>query len=218
MQLKCNITKNWILRLLIMLIAVIMMGFSLSLLVMTKFGTDPCSSMNYGISGLLHLSFGNYQVIFNVVLLVLMILFYRSVIGFGTLGNMILVGYSSDFFTYIWHHVCHIPQNLSFEVRVVLLLPALALFVLTAACYMNSGHGMAPYDALPFIIDETIMKKTGGKSHFQVIRYTQDFLCSLIGFLTGGEFGAITVLMVLTLAPAVQKVGEWMNQKLHIKE
>ena len=112
MQLKCNITKNWILRLLIMLIAVIMMGFSLSLLVMTKFGTDPCSSMNYGISGLLHLSFGNYQVIFNVVLLVLMILFYRSVIGFGTLGNMILVGYSSDFFTYIWHHVCHIPQNL----------------------------------------------------------------------------------------------------------
>ena len=87
MQLKCNITKNWILRLLIMLIAVIMMGFSLSLLVMTKFGTDPCSSMNYGISGLLHLSFGNYQVIFNVVLLVLMILFYRSVIGFGTLGN-----------------------------------------------------------------------------------------------------------------------------------
>ena len=61
MQLKCNITKNRILRLLIMLIAVIMMGFSLSLLVMTKFGTDPCSSMNYGISGLLHLSFGNYQ-------------------------------------------------------------------------------------------------------------------------------------------------------------
>ena len=41
MQLKCNITKNWILRLLIMLIAVIMMGFSLSLLVMTKFGTIP---------------------------------------------------------------------------------------------------------------------------------------------------------------------------------
>lgn len=218
MQLKFNINKNRILRFFIMLIAVIMMGFSLSLLVMTKFGTDPCSSMNYGISRLLHLSFGNYQVLFNVVLLVLMLLFFRSVIGFGTLGNMILVGYSSDFFTYIWHHICHIPKDLSFEVRVILLIPALAVFVLAAACYMNSGHGMAPYDALPFIIDETLTKKTGSKSHFQIIRYSQDFLCSLIGFLTGGEFGAITVLMVLTLAPAVQKVGEWMQQKLSITE
>lgn len=211
-----KITKNWLVRLIIMLFAVIMMGFSLSLLVMTKFGTDPCSSMNYGISRLLHLSFGNYQVIFNLVLLVLMILFYRSVIGFGTLGNMILVGYSTDFFTYVWHHFCHIPTSLSFQTRVILLFPALAVFVIAAACYMNSGHGMAPYDAIPFILDEIIMKKNGGKSHFKIIRYTQDFICTVIGFLTGGECGAITVLMVLTLAPAVQKVGECFKEKFHM--
>ncbi|MDD7403001.1 MAG: hypothetical protein SO170_10770 [Butyribacter sp.] len=204
---KQHLSKQWIQSFFIMLIAVLLMGFSLSLLVLTHFGTDPCSAMNYGISKLIGISFGNYQVIFNLVLLIAVILFHRSSIGFGTLGNMFLVGYTADFFAYIWHNVCQIPQELPFGVRVGILIPALLLFVFAAACYMQSGQGMAPYDAIPFIIDEKIMEKTKGSSHFKPIRLSIDLLASLVGFFTGGEFGAITVLMVLTLAPTVQFVG-----------
>lgn len=207
------ITKEWTKSFLIMLAAVLMMGFSLSLLVLTHFGTDPCSAMNYGMAQFIGISFGNYQVIFNLVLLVFVILFHRSSIGWGTLGNMFLVGYTADFFAYIWRNICHIPEQLTFGVRVGILIPALLLFVFAAACYMQSGQGMAPYDAIPFIIDEKIMEKTKGKSHFKPIRLCMDLLASLIGFFTGGEFGAITVLMVLTLAPTVQFVGELFKKK-----
>lgn len=207
---KSNI---WIKSFFIMLIAVFMMGFSLSLLVLTQFGTDPCSAMNYGVSKLLGISFGNYQVLFNAILLILVIVFHRSSIGFGTLGNMFLVGYTADFFSYIWKNVCHIPQELNFGIRIGILIPALILFVFAAACYMQSGQGMAPYDAIPFIIDEKIMERTKGDSHFKLIRFCMDLLASLLGLFTGGEFGAITVLMVLTLAPTVQFVGKLFHKE-----
>lgn len=212
-----NITKHWVKTLLIMLIAVFLMGFSLSLLVMTEFGTDPCSSLNYGISRIIGISFGTYQLIFNLVLLLFVFLFFRSSIGWGTFGNMVLVGYTADFFTYIWHNVCNIPMHLSLTTRIAILIPALIVFVVAAACYMNSGHGMSPYDAIPFIIDDTIKKKNGGKSHFKVIRYALDFLFTLAAVLTGGEAGVITFLMVLTLSPTVHYVGMLFEKKLHTK-
>lgn len=207
-------SKEWRKSFFTMLISVIVMGFALSLLVLTHWGTDPFSCMNYGVSRLLGLSFGTYQLILNIILLVLIVLFYRSVIGWGTLGNMVLVGYTADFFAYIWHHIFHISDNLPVFLCIVLLIPGLILFVISAAYYMNSGQGMSPYDAIPFIIDGTIMEVTKSeKSHFKIIRYTQDILCTTIGFLTGGEVGAVTVLMVLLLAPTVQYIGQLFEHK-----
>ena len=55
--------------------------------------------MNYGISHKLGLSFGNYQLLSNIVLLIIAIIFEKKLIGTGTFGNMILVGYSADFKT-----------------------------------------------------------------------------------------------------------------------
>ena len=63
-----------------------------SLLVMCDMGTDTCSAMNYGISHKLGMSFGNYQ----LLLLIIAIIFEKNLIGTGTFGNMILVGYSAD--------------------------------------------------------------------------------------------------------------------------
>ena len=212
---QTHFSKEWCKTFLIMLISVITMGFSLSLLVLTHLGTDPCSCMNYGVSRLIGISFGSYQFIFNLVLLIFVLLFYRSSIGWGTLGNMVLVGYTADFFSFIWRSLCHVPEQLSLPVRILILVPGILLFVISAAFYMNSGHGLAPYDALPFIIDESIMKKTGGKSHFKTIRFSQDLLCALIGALTGGEYGIITFLMVILLAPAVQIVGNLFHKHPH---
>lgn len=197
----------------IMLAAVILMGFSLSLLVMTNFGTDPCSAMNYGVSKIFGLTFGTYQLIMNLVLLVFVLLFYRSAIGWGTVGNMVLVGYTTDFFTYVWRDICQIPYDLTLTIRIAILVPALLLFVFAAAFYMQSGQGVAPYDAIPFIIDDIVMKRNGGKSHFRPIRLSQDLICTLIGVFTGGTYGIMTFLMVILLAPTVQFVGDIFHKK-----
>lgn len=73
--------KHWWKTFALMLISVIMMGLGVSLLVLTEMGTDPCSAMNYGIARTLGLSFGNYQLLFNTVLLILVILLDWRLIG-----------------------------------------------------------------------------------------------------------------------------------------
>lgn len=218
-----KITRENRKEILFMLVSVIFMGFSLSILVLTDFGTDPCSAMNYGVSeslsasgvlkifGVEKISFGTYQFFLNLVLIIIVLIFKPALIGWGTLGNMIVVGYTADFFAWFWHHVCNIPATLPILTRLFLLIPGLILFVISAACYMNSGQGMAPYDAIPFILSERVTENTG-KNHFRIIRLSQDFLCTMIGVFTGGTYGLMTFLMVLTLGPVVQAVGKLMNR------
>lgn len=203
-----KISKLWIKTFILMLFSVIMMGLGVSLLVLTQMGTDPCSAMNYGISGTIGLSFGTYQLMFNLVLLIFVIIFNRRMIGTGTIGNMVVVGYAADFFSWIWMDICHIPEHLPFPIRLIILIPALVIFVTAAACYMNSGHGMAPYDAIPFIVSSKLEQSTGRKNLFKAIRLSLDLLATVIGYFTGGEVGLMTVLMVILLAPVVEFTGK----------
>ena len=96
-------------RIFAVFLAVILMGFCLSFLIRINLGTDPCSAMNLGIANKLGISFGNWQVILNAILFLFVISFDRSQIGWGTLANMILVGYSVDFFSWLFNQL--LPEN-----------------------------------------------------------------------------------------------------------
>ena len=64
------------------------MGFGVSWLNLIHLGTDPYSVMNLAIAERIHMSYGNWLVIFNTVLFVIVIVKDHSKIGFGTLLNM----------------------------------------------------------------------------------------------------------------------------------
>lgn len=142
--------KHFARRLISVILAVIVMGFALSWLVLVNFGTDPCTSMNL-LFGQTRLSLGTGGAA-HCLLFIIVILWGREYIGFGTLANMFLVGYSIDFFSWVWSKV--LPDGLfdSMAVRLGVLLPALAVFVVAAGVYMVTELGTAPYDAIPFLI------------------------------------------------------------------
>jgi uncharacterized membrane protein YczE len=189
-------------RLFIVVIAVIMMGFFLSWLLLVDLGTDPCTFMNNSISSKIGMSLGNWQALLNVILLVFVIIFGGRNIGFGTIANMFLVGYSIDFFSWVWSKV--LPSGLfdSWAVRIAVLFPALILFVLSAAIYMNMDMGTAPYDAIPFIISSRLPKLP-----FKLIRILFDLTVTVIGLVFGGKIGIVTVLMVFLIGPVVEWVA-----------
>ena len=94
--------KNFGVRLTAVILSVIVMGFALSLLVLVDLGTDPCTSMNLAISEKIGMGIGNWQALLNTIIFVFVILLGRENIGFGTLANMFLVGYSLQFFSWVW--------------------------------------------------------------------------------------------------------------------
>lgn len=174
-------------------------------------------AINYGISHKLGMSFGNYQLLSNFVLLILVIIFEKKLIGTGTFGNMILVGYSADFFTWIWKEVCHVQEQLNLSTRIAILIPALILFILAAAIYMQSGHGTAPYDAVSFLISDKI-EKHSGKNMFRIVRIVYDLAATCIGVITGGEVGVITILMVILLGPTVDLLGRLIKTRRAVEK
>ena len=89
-------------KLAFMLPAVFMMGFTLSILIIIGWGTDPASFMNLNIADATGLSLGNTQVIVYSIMLIFTFIFGAQMIGFGTLANMIFIGYIADFFHWVW--------------------------------------------------------------------------------------------------------------------
>ena len=51
---------------------------------------------------------------------------------------------------------------------------------------------------------------------FRVIRIVYDFVVTVIAVLLGGKLGIVTVLMVITLGPVIEWLGNIMKQHLNI--
>ena len=195
--------ENFLKRLILVILAVILMGFCLSFLVLADLGTDPCTLMNLAISKKLGMSLGNWQALFNCFLFIFVILFGVDQIGFGTLANMFLVGYSLDFFTWLWVKTGIALYFDSAMVRYITFPFALLFFVFVAAVYMDVGLGTSPYDAMPFIISKKLTKIP-----FRVIRMGYDFLVIFVGWLFGGKVQIATILMALLLGPVISTIGK----------
>lgn len=194
--------ENFVKRLVIVLLAVITMGFALSWLVLVDMGTDPCTLMNLTISAKLGMTLGNWQALLNCILLLLVIAFGREHIGFGTIANMFLVGYSLDFFSWIWAKVGIDVYFQSATVRYAVFVPALIVFVIAAAVYMDVELGTAPYDAISFIVSKYLPKIP-----FRAIRISYDLLVIAIAWVFGGKVQIVTLLMALTLGPVIAFIG-----------
>ena len=182
-------------RIIVCFLAVFGMGFFLSFLMLCGLGTDPCSFMNKAISLRIGLSFGNWQLIINAVMLVIVLFWDRSSLGFGTIFNMVLVGYYVDFFDWLWGKI--IPAHYFTDTisKWAIFLVALFLFIISAAVYINSDMGVAPYDALP-------------KIPRMLIRMAWDFSAILIGTLAGGIPVIGIILMAVFLGPVISLVGK----------
>ena len=190
-------------RLILCFVAVCVMGICVSWLNLLAWGTDPCSVMNFGISAKLGMSFGNWQALLNVFLFVIVVIKGRHYIGFGTIFNMFLVGYSCDFMT--WLRLKLIPEFAfeGFGMKLAAMVVALVVFVFAVGVYMSVDLGTAPYDAIPYIITNAQERLS-----FRVVRIIWDCVVTVIGFFMGGTVGIVTVLMAFTIGPIAALVGE----------
>ena len=200
---KINITKEKIRLVLITFISVISMGMSLSVLNLINWGTDPFTYMNIGIADRLNITFGNWQILLNITMFIPVIIWGRKHIGIGTIFNMILVGYSMDFFSWIWLQTGLNTIFRDILIKIVIMIPALAIFVFSAATYMSTDMGTSPYDALPFMLSAKIPKIP-----FKYIRFCWDSTAVIIGFVITRKLGIVTVAMTLFLGQAVSFVKE----------
>ena len=101
-------SKHYLIRALAVVMGIFMVGIAVGLFKLAEMGADPFTAMNTGISSVLNMQFGTLQLFVNAGILVLIFLFKRQFIGFGTIFNMVFVGYTADFVMWL---VCRSPTD-----------------------------------------------------------------------------------------------------------
>ncbi len=189
-------------RIAALLAAVSAMGLCVAVFRIIEFGTDPCSTVSLGISGLTGISFGTCQLALNTVLMLLVIRYDISQIGIGTLANMVLVGYIADAFMWVFGFIPGL-FTLGMAGRILLFIPAIILFMIAVSFYMVVDLGSAPYDALPVIISANMKKGA-----YRRVRMIWDVSALTIGFVLGSTIGVVTIVTSFCLGPMITGIGE----------
>lgn len=207
MKLENLIKKNKpIQRIILVLIATFSMGFGLYWLNHIQFGTDSWTAFNLALSHNIGVSYGTTILCANLILFIFVVIWGRREIGVGTVASMVIVGYSMDFFE--WLMPKFVPESFfePFAGRCIILVLALAWFVVFAAVYVAVDLGTSPYDAVPNILSRKVFKKIP----FMYVRIIYDALWALFAFLFGGTIGAVTVIVSLCFGPCIT----WVKKKL----
>lgn len=220
---KQFIVQHFWQKLFVVLFSLIIMGFSLSFLIEIGWGTDPCSFLNLNISNKIGWTLGNWQVLLNGLILLLILLVKPDLIGFGTIFNMVFIGYTADFFCWVWRVLglsVFFGTDGALALRIPVFLIAIFIFVVSAAVYMNCSMGVGPYDGLSMVLGVWLPKVP-----FAPLRIAYDMSVVIIGFLIGlsaknGVQGSIigSAVMVFAIGPAVTIIGNFMKKHISLFE
>lgn len=194
-------------RFVLMIVGNIILSLGISIFKLSRMGNDPFSGMVMISSDLAGLSYANFLVIVNLVLLAVEFLGNRKLIGIGTLFNALLNGYIVTFFYEAELALFGIPEFLWQQ----LLIACLGVVVcgLGASLYQTPDVGTAPYDSLSLIMADR-WKKIPYFWH----RICTDGVCALICGLLGGIVGPGTLLCALGLGPFIHFFNVHVSQPL----
>ena len=182
-------------RMIIMIMSILLMGFSVSIFSYSGMGVDPFTALNMGISVKIEISFGFFQMCVNGIVLILVALVAKKLISLGTVFNMIGVGYVCELFTGLYNQF--LPEENSFATRLVLMAIGVFLLSLSASLYFNCNLGVSPYDALGFVMEENVKLK------YKWCRVATDLICTGIAFILDGPIGIGTVVTAFFMGPVI---------------
>lgn len=198
-------SKHSLIRVLAVIAGILMVGAAVGLFKLAEMGADPFTAMNTGIISVLHLQFGTLQLLVNAGILLLILLFKRQFIGFGTIFNMVFVGYTADLL--IWSMAKLGIRFASIPVRGAVLAAAALLICVGDALYISADMGMSPYDAAGYVVEAL----TKGAVPFRAARILLDAVCVGIAFFTGCQagiqwkiIGIGTILLTFCTGPLIQ--------------
>ncbi|MDN6195580.1 MAG: hypothetical protein L0L39_03070 [Atopostipes suicloacalis] len=199
--------KDFIIDSFISILGITFISFGAALSETMDMGLDPFTALNRGASSLLGFSLGNYQLVVNFIILAAVFFIKRSLIGWGTIYNMILVGYLVDFFKGQFQSFYEVG-GMSLWIRLLITIAAILIFTLGVALYMDIELGVSPYDAItPMIIDQT------GWSYTPV-RIAQDLIVVVSAYFLTGPVGISTVITGFFAGPLISFFSNHLSEPI----
>lgn len=160
----------------------------------SAFGMDPFQVLAHGLWNLTPLSYGTFYTIFSLILFVFVLLTDRKKIGLGTVINMFLLGYITEFFSWL---LVRLFPNSGLFLRLIMLIIGITIMCLAASLYFTANMGVSVYDAVALCLSERTPIK------FQFCRMGSDVICVVIGFIFGAQVGLGTIITMFFTGPLI---------------
>ncbi len=202
-----HFTRNMSLRRTVAIVfGTIVAGIGIAILKFSLCGNDSYSAMNMSLSDGFHIGLGTFQLLLNIGIIIVQLLFGRKYIGFGTIMNMCFLGYIVQFASFVLQNIFGSLEGGTLPLRLLVMLLALIVLAFGLAMYQVADLGVAPYDYLSL----GLANKT--KRPYFIFRVITDVGCIavvLIAFFaglfpwSGSNIGIGTVACAFGLGPLI---------------
>jgi uncharacterized membrane protein YczE len=202
--------KEFIWKALMSLIGITLISFGAALSQTMNMGLDPFTAINTGASELLGFTLGNYQLFVNAAILAIILFFDRKIIGWGTIFNLVLVGYMIEFFISMLESFID-PTQFAFIVQLLITVVAILIFTFGVALYMDADLGVSPYDAIAPVITDRV------SASYKTVRMIQDIVVVITAWILGGPVGVSTFITGFLAGPLIDFFSNRFTRKLSDK-
>ena len=202
--------KEFIWKALMSLMGITLISFGAALSQTMNMGLDPFTAINTGASELLGFTLGNYQLFVNAAILAIILFFDRKIIGWGTIFNLVLVGYMIEFFISMLESFID-PTQFAFIVQLLITVVAIIIFTFGVALYMDADLGVSPYDAIAPVITDRV------SASYKTVRMIQDIVVVITAWILGGPVGVSTFITGFLAGPLIDFFSNRFTRKLSDK-
>lgn len=175
-------------RLAMLTLGLLLSAVGIVFMLQANIGLEPWSVLQQGMSGALHITYGQASAIVGVAAILAAVLFGER-IGFGTILNIVLCAFFID----VMLAIGFVQTMNGLAAGVAMLAVGLELLALGTWLYMKSALGTGPRDALMV----ALARKTGRS--VGICRITVELLVILCGWMLGGRVGIGTVISAIGL-------------------
>lgn len=179
-------------------IGIIMIGIGVAFNAMAQLGNDPVGIFYDGIRNALNLTpqqLGMASNGVNVILFIILCLFGRKFLNFGTLLYVIPYG------TFVTIGTAIYPKIFTSDALMVKILGGFTgclLLYVGVGLYIAMEIGLDPMNGISLLLMEKL------KLDYSKTKWLFDGTLTVVGFILGGKLGVITLLTALTGGPGIQ--------------
>jgi len=187
-------------------IGFLLYGLAIALIVRANLGTGTWLVLEVALANIFGIKIGTMTVYMGFTVLIIA-LFLREQVGWGTLGNILSIGPWLNLFLDL---ISAPKENLALQIGMFLL--GVLIQGVATAVYIGVDAGAGPRDSLMLAL-----QRTTGVS-IRVARGAIEIVVVLIGWLLGGPLGVGTVIFALLIGPSVQWAFKLFKVQTHKPE
>ncbi len=191
-------TREWAVRFCLLLCGLTIAQLGVGFYVLSNLGSDPFTMLIQGLSLTTGLSIGTWQMLVQIILLVVFLLTTKGYIKPGTFVCVLCAGPLTDMWLWILRDV--ITPDFPLSVRLVLMVLGTVLMSVGVSLIIKTDAGTGTNDLIAVVITD----KLGERIQFRWVRIVIDAIFAVTGIFLGAVFGIGTIAGTFLVGPVVQ--------------